>query len=278
MLGQVDEAVAAARDEQQKSEAVLAQARNAANAYQRIQAARLLLPKAAAKHSGPPVLSGRMLLADLSPYLFFPEHYMLLLKAIPENGSTLHNCTILITVSNETGDVAENVHFVEEMKAGETYFAVYGPGANFGDGRRIARQAVPNIRHFFVSCWCDEGMEEHVPFVLTDAHREQSAFLQCKELTLVGKYQPAVPGLFGKNAGVAVTMNAQSDLPPCRIRVTLNNGSQEQTLWWKLDGWRRGETKELLSKDFTITPKSMFLRLGFPDYDHEHFHFQEIPQ
>lgn len=266
MLGQIDEGIKLNKENRGKAEAILAEARKSSLAYQRINAAKLLLPRIAAKHAGPKVQSGQAIYsAWWCRWGPFNRFNLLHLGNLVGGGRTLHNCTVLVELRNGADEVARNVHFLPEWRADTVYAARYRPGFDFGTGDMVCRQTVNDVGVIKTSLWCDELTQENVITLFTESRKDELIREYCSNLKLTTVFQPFKEGFFGRNRGVVATMTGLPFLPPCRVEVTFSRNGQTQTIHWEVDSWKNGQTKAFADKRFEWDPTSIVVRVSFHD-------------
>jgi hypothetical protein len=265
--GDVPDGFDRTREIAKASQARKDEARVAGAAFIKRSAAKLLLPKIAARFAGPKNESGQavhvMVVNRWGP--ISDDGLILIHNAT----APLHNCTILVALEDQNGEVAKNVHFVPKWTSGDSLDAVYKCGADFGDGEKVCPQTVENLRRVRVSLWADELTQEDITCTCSRGYRTRQVRQLCKDISLATRYQPFKAGLFGSNRGIVATMQGIAVLPSCRVTVEFFDAEKRQSISWDFARWSNGEDITFSSPQFLWDPKSYSVSIEFPDNDHE---------
>lgn len=276
-LGQTDRGLERSERYEQQSESIRAEFRKTGLAFQRLDGARRLLPRIAARHAGPPVKSGQAVIIQDYYGHWGPltDDVVELMCNIP-SGTELHNCTLLVTIEGASGETANNVHFLPSWKSGQTYSARYAPGMDFGITDSVNSQTVDDISRVMVSIWSDELTQTDIVLPYTAAKKTRTVRSILANAQLGLRYQSFKPGFLGSNRGVVATLSGLAYLPRCTVTVTFRDGEQNDTRQWSLDDWQNGNTKTFASQDFRLDPQSITVAIGFPDTDYVHYSHLDV--
>jgi hypothetical protein len=141
-------------------EAVKAEFRSIVAVCRGSEVAKLLLPRIAARYAGPHVGGKRTIAIDLDAAWgpVGPDDQLILTN---RTGTDLHNCTVLVELHGQDGDVARNVYFVPRWQVGTPIYARCNPGTEIL-GETIGRRTVPLVESIVTSVWSDELTRESI--------------------------------------------------------------------------------------------------------------------
>ncbi|MDB4671035.1 hypothetical protein OAF34_02775 [Pirellulaceae bacterium] len=272
LFGQLERGFQQQGKYQEQAEALLAEARRVSTEFQRLNAAKLLLPRIARKYGGPKVEAGHAVhILDFNGrWGCFTRYDQVWLKNNTPAGTILHNVTLLVEIVNKKGEVAKNVHFLPEWKSREVLQGNYLPGRDFGAGKFVCRQTVDAATTIRVSIWCDELSQENVVRVYSANDWEDDIRRYCKLLNPQKIYRPFTEGILWNNQrGVKVKFQGHTYLPPCQVHVTFSRGEGKSvetiTRYWEIDSWSEGEEKIFASEAFKWHPDSVYGSIRFND-------------
>lgn len=241
------EVMSAGKEYGNRNSALLQTQRRYALALQRAQANDLLMPRVAAKFSGPPAEENR---AWLRIGIYEPRYRLGKTDLVRlTNGShkTLHNCTVIVRLTGQTGEVAENVHFLESWKPDAEFWGFYFAGEEIAGIRDAGRQTVRGIQTVTSSVFSDEMHIGGVTQVYSEEARRESALIDIKGgFKPKSSYRPYAKGLvFDDQRAVFVSYEGLDRLP--KVTLTLKcflDGSQmfdARTI--TVENWNPNDTK-----------------------------------
>lgn len=251
-------------------EALLAEARRLAAAIKRGEAARLMLPRIAAKYGGPPPAAGRALLVDFDEAWgpVGPADWLTLTNA---SGAELHNATVLVEVRGESGDLARSVHFVPAWKARAEIDAKYTAGDE-SLGFPVGRQSVKDVSTVTVSVWSDELSQERIAYAYVGPEHDADIARYCAAMRVRVQYRPFQQGLlWNTERGADAWLEGIPFIPRPRITATFRRGSSTLSWYWNFERWADGERKTLdAGGKLPWDPEEIAVEVTFPDTGYKH--------
>ena len=219
----------------------------------RLTALRLLLPDIAKRFAGPRTQSAVPILR-----LDFDDHHLNgpdKLSLHNASGVDLTNCTVVLQLNGKDGQVARNVHFINEWLANESVFSIYPPGIQYR-GKRYGRRTVDDLRTIRFSVYCDQLACADVVYKYSASDRQEDGIALLRSLKFFGKYQPYEEGfiaLTSTDRSVSVRYSGTQELRDVKLTLTLLNGSKSESRSQELDVW----------------PVGVFESIEFPSIDWE---------
>ena len=251
-------------------EALLAESRRAAAILQRGEAAKLMLPRLAARHAGPRYKSGPVLKVDFDE-AWGPVGPADWLRLANVSGITLHNATVLVEVHGEAGDVARSVHFMPSWSAGATIDARY-TGGDDSFGFPVGRQTVPNVANVSVSLWSEELRQEGITYGYLGAEHDADVARYCASMQVRARFRPLQSGLiWDTQRGMELWLDGIASLPNPRITAIFRRGADVRSWYWDFPRWDRGERKVLdAGKALPWDPEEVAIEISFPRTGHKY--------
>jgi len=250
-------------------EDLIAEARRLATAIKRGEAARLMLPRIAARYAGPAREAGPALKVDFDEAWgpIGPADWLTLTNA---SGAELHNATVLVEVRGESGDVARSVHFVPVWKSGAAIDASYTVGDE-SLGFPVGRQTVPNVAGVTVSLWSEELREEGIAYRYLGAEHDADVARYCAAMRVRARFRPFQPGfVWDTQRGMELWLDGIAALPSPRITATFRRGADRRTWYWDFPRWDEGERKVLdAGKALPWDPEEVTVEVSFPRTGHK---------
>lgn len=238
-----------------------------AAALNRARAAQLMLPAAAKKYAGPKLSSGNLIHVDFDEsFAGSANHDRIALTNA--SGRQLTRCTVLVELRGRSGEVRQNVHYVETWNPQTTLYARYGIGIE-SDSGVYGRRTAYGVQEIRLSVWADQGKQEDIRYEYRGAERERDirSLLDDK---LIVRYRYDGNGLFGGKS-VLLVLEGVPMLPAHSVTLYFYKGKGddgEQPLgWvWQQPEWHVAESRTFnLSTSLTFDPGTMQIVVGFPD-------------
>ncbi|MBI1852284.1 MAG: hypothetical protein HYR85_18230 [Planctomycetes bacterium] len=209
-------------------------------AFLRNRAAQLMLPEIAKRCTGP-LLDGPSSISVDFDESWAGTNSQDSLKVQNISSRTLHNCTVLVVLQGAAGDVAQDVHFVQEWESGSPRFARYGLGFETRAGR-VGRQTVFDVQEIRVSVWADELRQEGLAYRYPGRERDRDIGKQIEgKLDVRLKYVPTP--FFGTGRSFDLTLVGVNSIPRHKITLTFHRGRDSASMSWDKDWWRQGEVR-----------------------------------
>jgi len=251
-------------------EALLAEARRLAAAIKRGEAARLMLPRIAARYGGPPPAAGRALLIDFDESWgpVGPADWLTLTNA---SGVELHNATVLVEVRGGSGENARSVHFVPAWKAGAAIDAKYTAGDE-SLGFPVGRQSVKDVSAVTVSVWSDELSQEGIAYAYAGPEHDADVARYCATMRVRVQYRPFQRGLlWNTERGADAWLEGIPFVPRPRITATFRRGPSTLSWYWDFERWADGERKTLdAGGKLPWDPEEITVEVTFPNTGSRH--------
>ena len=247
-LLRLDETANTLKDSSNRNDDLLQNQRRYVLAFQRAYVNDMLMPRVAAKFSGPRAEGDRPLVRILIKEMRYLALAPDTVGVINESGKTLNNCTIVVRLTGRTGEVAENVHFLETWKPGAQLQAYYFGGTTIQPVNLVVgRRTVLGIQSVAVTVFSDEM---HIPSVTksytTEEMRAYAAQIVQAYFKPKSSYRPYAKGLvFDDQRAVFVSFEGLDRLP--KVTLTLKcflDGSQmfdARTI--TVENWKPNDTK-----------------------------------
>ncbi len=251
-------------------EALLGEARRLAAILQRGEAAKLMLPRIAARYAGPPRKAGPALRIDFDESWgpVGPADWLTLSNA---TGGDLHNATVLVEVRGEAGDVARSVHFVPSWRDGTAIDARY-TGGDESLGFPVGRQTVPNVAGVTASLWSEELTQEAIVYTYAGAEHDADVARYCAAMRVRARFRPFRPGIvWDTQRGMELWLDGIAALPSPRITATFRRGVDRRAWYWEFPRWDKGERKVLdAGKALPWDPEEVVVEVSFPRTGHKY--------
>lgn len=200
------------------------------------EAAVLMLPRVAKKLAGPTVQDNNLVNVDISETWGFQGPDQLTL--VNRSGRTLHNCTVVVFLAGKTGELKQNVHFVETWPESSPLYAQYQPGQKMLD-QMAFRQTVSLIQRVEIEIYCDELTREGISYQYAGTERDKDigSYLD-KHFKPSCRYRPFSKGLlWDDQRAVNVSFRGLQYLPPGTLVFNLKNAESSATYRWKFEVW-----------------------------------------
>ena len=258
------------REVEGNREAAEAEARSLLIASRRWDSSKLFLPRVAARYAGPPAPKGRAISIDLDAAwgAFGPGDRLTLTNFAV---TVIHNCTILVELHGEGGDIARNVYFVPLWGAGAAIYARCPAGVEIL-GETVGRGTVPRVESITLSAWSDELTFEAVTYDYAGAERDFDVERYCQDMKVEASYRPFAKGLFwDTERGVVVRLKGLKFAPKPRITVSFHRRGSDLPVYWDFDRWDEGEEKTLdTGGRLPWDPEGYVVTVGFPGTTYKH--------
>jgi hypothetical protein len=234
-------------------------------ANRRLEVAKLLLPRIAARYAGRPAGGNRTIAIDFDAAWgpVGPDDRLTLSN---HAGTDLHNCTILVEIRGKDGDTARSVYFATRWPVGTSLHARCPAGTELF-GETVGRRSVPRVESIVASIWSDELTRESINYAYAGPERDADVGRYCQGMTIEAAYRPFAKGLFwNTERGLLVRLRGIERIPNPRATVTFRRGANELSWHWDFDRWDEGEEKALdAAGKLTWDPESYSIEVGFPD-------------
>jgi len=256
-----------------RNSALLQTQKRFAQAHQRAQANDLLMPRVAARFSGPPAEENR---AWLRIGIFEPRYRFGRTDGVRlTNGShkTLNNCTVIVRLTGQTGEVAENVHFLESWKPDTDVTGLYSAGDELAGIRNVGRQTVKGIQSVTASVFSDEMHITGVTQIYTQEARRENALLEINGgFKPKSSYRPYTKGLvFDDQRAVFVSYEGLDRLPKVTLTVKcFQDGAQMfDARSITVENWRPNDPKTFVFPSQAVSEADRWdISFRFEDIDH----------
>jgi hypothetical protein len=228
------------------------------------EAATIMLARIGKRLAGPVVKEGDPVSVDIAETWGFsgPDR----LTLINTSGRTLHNCTVVVLLAGKTGEVKQNVHFVETWPDRRPLYARYDPGQRILD-QTAFRHTVSYIQSAEVALFCDEFAREGISY--TYAGKERDRHIReylAKAFNPRSAYRGFSKGvIWDDNRAVHVGFDGLQFIPPGTLTVTLLNGELSAAKRQSFSLWKAGATMLVEFKDITWDPTKWTIRFEFND-------------
>ncbi len=237
--------------------------RNLMDTFDRIEAARLMLPRIARKLAGPVTSQSEPLAVDIHETWGFMGPTQITVQN--QTGRTLHYCTVVVRLTGKTGETKENVHFVIEWKPGQQLHADYGSGIEVLE-RMMDRETVTLIQNVTVSLFCDElTARGFLPIRWREEGQDISRYLE-QVFKPRSSYRPYSKGLlWDDQRAVQVSFGGLQFLHAGTLVVSLKKDDQSATKRLPFSNWAAGDTKWIEFGDTTWDPHEWTIQFAFQD-------------
>ena len=147
------------------------------------EVAVLMLPRVARKLSGPTAQNTNLVNVHIVESIALDQ-----LTLVNQSGRTLHNCTVVVFLTGKTGELKQNVHFVEAWPKGSPLYAQYQAGQEILN-RMVFRQTVTRIQHVQIDIYCDEFTCEGISYQYAGAEKDKvsNAYDEYKKRKLLNR-------------------------------------------------------------------------------------------
>jgi hypothetical protein len=246
-------------------QAAEAEVRSLVATSRRLEVAKLLLPRIAARYAGPPASGNRTIAIDLDAAWgpIGPDDRLMLTN---RTGTELHNGTILVELRGKGGDIARNVFFAARWPSGNSLYARCPTGTELF-GETVGRRSVPRVESIVASVWSDELKCESITYAYAGPERDADVGRYCRSMAIEAAYRPFERGLlWNTERGLLVRLGGIDRVPNPRVTVSFRRGADELSWFWDFDRWDEGEEKVLdAAGKLPWDPESYSIVVGFPD-------------
>jgi uncharacterized protein (TIGR03000 family) len=266
LFGNVYASYALGLEAQQKQDAINAELLGFLAAVEKAEAAHLLLPRVAEKYAAPIAANNARIGADYDQIWGggFSHNY---LRLHNNSGSEIHDCTILVEIKGENGQLIKNVHFVPSWGVDSVIYCRYDTGKVVLD-RIFGARTVDKVDTVAVSIF-SPTFATNISYKYSGEEADKDIKSFCDKTRFSLRYQPFVPGLFwDTQRGAYIKLEEGVRwIPKCEVELTFKNGLQSKTWRWSFDRWDKGEEKRFDTPKggLTFDPKSIELVISFPN-------------
>lgn len=261
-------------DAQAKQDAIVGEMYQLLAATEKLEAARLLLPKVAEEYSATFCDSTDRITLDFDEAWGWTDSHDWL--SIHNRGSAIDDCTIVVQLTGTTGEVARNVHYVRKLPAKAWMYARYEHGTELL-GKHVERTTVPGVQKVDVTVYSPQ-FATLITYNYPGAEKDKDVAKRCKDLRFTGSYQPFESGvLWNTYRGIEITLDGVPLIPQCRVDVTFRNNANSKTWYWDLDSWKKGEAKSFTPPKggLTFEPSNIDMSVSFAGTEYRsNFTFQ----
>jgi hypothetical protein len=249
-------------DAEGKQQAIAREAQALVAAVEKVYATNQLLPKVAEKYAAPKTQNNGRIAVDVDESWSGPFDWI----SLCNTGEALEDCTILVELTGQTGEVQRNVHFIERWPKNTWMYGRYEAGGTAA-GRPFGRTTVHKIGKAEVSIWSPRFSTTTI-YQYSGNEKDKDYSRWCQNLKFTGRYQPYVKGFFSNTQrGVEFTMTGEPRIPKCRVDVVFRRGSKSKDCHWEFDQWLQGEKKTFTPQTsgvLTFDPDTVDLTISFP--------------
>lgn len=187
------------------------------------------------------------------------------------SGRTLKNCTLRVTLHQDDNTRRIHLHYLEEWKAGDSFYALYGRGSEYTPYSTLDR-----IQQITVALRSSD-FHQDIDYAHTQSKRDEDIARACKNLDFDATIHDPYEGFWGsKPRRVDFSFKGLRHLDVSKAFVTLQRGNQSVTLFWDSVGRWDSEgsyfknEKTFGDERFRFKPDKIILRLNFENSNHEH--------
>ncbi len=270
LFGDIFGGYARGKDAEEKQNAMNVEVQGLVAAYEKADAAQQLLPKVAEKYSAPLGDNNDRIVVDFDESWGWrkPNDWLL----ISNTGAALQDCTLVVQLTGEQGQVRKNVHFIKNWPSNTWMYARYQPGQEIL-GRRVFNMSVRNVQRIDVTVYSPQ-FATAIDYVYQGAMKDKKIAEKYKDLKLSGRYRPFEAGrIFGDTErGAYFTLDGVPFIGKCGVDVTFRNGSQRKGWHWEFDGWKKGEEKtfDTQKSQLMFDPTYIDVAISFPGTGYKH--------
>ena len=248
-----------------KQAAINAEVLGLVAAIQKADAAHLLLPRVAEKYSASVAANNGRIVANF--HEIWGGNFTHDWLDLNNCGSEIEDCTILVEIKGQGGDVRKNVHFVPRWAGNSWIYCRYDTG-KFVLDRVIGRMTVNKVDTIDVTVMSPK-FSTKVTYVYTGAEADKDIQEHCNKVKFSGRYRPFAGGIVfvDQRAAYFTLDDGIGWLPKCRVDITFTNGVQSKAWYWNFDRWNKGEEKlfDPPQNGLAFDPHTIVLSITFPN-------------
>lgn len=234
-------------------------------AMEKADAAHILLARVAEKLAAPKTSNSNRIMVNFEDIWGGSDsHHWLNLK---NNGSEIQDCTILVEITGDQGEVRKNVHFVPKWAGDSRIYCRYDVGKTILD-KSVGKQSVINTSKIDISIFSPNFSTK---FTYNHEGLERNKHIQvlCDKTKFIGRYRPFKGGIIWDDQRAAYfKLDDGIDwLPKCQVEICFKKGSTAKTWLWEFDQWKKGEEKffQTPKGELTFDPDIITFLVTFPN-------------
>jgi hypothetical protein len=260
--------IRAIQEESAKGDAIAAEARGLIKAIAKAELAMRLLPKVTKPYCA--VLANTRNDERLS-VRFHSLIWNGGMYCITNNGETLTDCLLEITVSGTTGDKATFCGYIEKWDKESTLYLHGNWGIELENGEVIGQRCVAATNKVDVTLLSPK-FSTSVQYLYNDVECGKTHAILFKNVKLNGSYQKNEPGIFSDwQRSFTTTLQTDITLPDCRYSVTFCKGAKRETWSRDVTEWKNGKRVKIKpgNDKLTFEPDTVEVEISFPRSDYK---------